>query len=88
VEQSGGATAIRDLGALESAVAQPRMTFGVRRGVLHRFALYLSAVVNHGSANYLYRGIVADFTFDGDGRLDTVSSGAALSPVARERFVM
>lgn len=28
VEQSGGATGIRDLGALESAVAQPRMTFG------------------------------------------------------------
>ena len=28
VAQSGGATALRDLGALESAVAQPRMTFG------------------------------------------------------------
>lgn len=27
-EQSGGAIGIRDLGALESAVAQPRMTFG------------------------------------------------------------
>ena len=28
LEQSGGATGIRDLGALESALAQPRMTFG------------------------------------------------------------
>lgn len=28
VAQTGGATALRDLGALESAVAQPRMTFG------------------------------------------------------------
>ncbi|MCI0437693.1 MAG: type II toxin-antitoxin system death-on-curing family toxin [Chloroflexi bacterium] len=27
VEQTGGAAAVRDLGALESAVAQPRMTF-------------------------------------------------------------
>jgi death on curing protein len=27
MEQSGGATAVRDLGALESALAQPRMTF-------------------------------------------------------------
>ncbi len=28
IQQSGGAMGIRDLGALESAVAQPRMTFG------------------------------------------------------------
>lgn len=28
IAQSGGSHAIRDLGALESAVAQPRMTFG------------------------------------------------------------
>ncbi len=28
IEQSGGALGIRDLGALESAMAQPRMTFG------------------------------------------------------------
>lgn len=28
VEQAGGSTGLRDLGALESAVAQPRMTFG------------------------------------------------------------
>ena len=27
VEQTGGSAAVRDLGALESAVAQPRMTF-------------------------------------------------------------
>lgn len=28
IEQSGGATGIRDLGALESAIAQPLMSFG------------------------------------------------------------
>lgn len=28
IEQSGGALGIRDLGALESALAQPHMTFG------------------------------------------------------------
>lgn len=28
MQQTGGATGIRDLGALESAIAQPRMTFG------------------------------------------------------------
>lgn len=28
MQQTGGATGIHDLGALESAVAQPRMTFG------------------------------------------------------------
>jgi death-on-curing protein len=28
IEQSGGAMGIRDVGALESALAQPRMTFG------------------------------------------------------------
>jgi len=28
IEQSGGAVGLRDLGALESAVVQPRMTFG------------------------------------------------------------
>lgn len=28
IEQSGGSTGIRDIGLLESAVAQPLMTFG------------------------------------------------------------
>ncbi|MCU0550844.1 MAG: Fic family protein [Leptolyngbya sp. Prado105] len=28
IEQSGGALGIRDVGLLESAIAQPRMTFG------------------------------------------------------------
>jgi death on curing protein len=28
IQQSGGSVGIRDLGALESAIAQPRMTFG------------------------------------------------------------
>jgi death-on-curing protein len=30
IEQAGGAHGIRDIGALESALAQPRMTFGAR----------------------------------------------------------
>jgi|SRR5882724_2993860 len=34
--------------------------------------VYLSAVVAHSGVSYLYRGIVTDFTFDGDGALDTV----------------
>lgn len=28
IEQSGGATGVRDIGLLESAIAQPKMTFG------------------------------------------------------------
>jgi death-on-curing protein len=28
IEQSGGASGVRDLGLLESAIAQPLMTFG------------------------------------------------------------
>ena len=28
IEQSGGASGIRDIGLLESAIAHPRMTFG------------------------------------------------------------
>ena len=28
VDQSGGASGLRDIGGLESAIAQPRMTFG------------------------------------------------------------
>jgi hypothetical protein len=34
--------------------------------------VYVSAVVDHASGSYLYRGIVSDFTFDRDGALDTV----------------
>ena len=30
IEESGGLTGLRDLGRLESAIAQPRMTFGGR----------------------------------------------------------
>ena len=51
MEQSGGAVGIRDLNALESAVAQPRMTFGgeelyptvVGKASAHGFSL----VMNH-----------------------------------------
>jgi hypothetical protein len=34
--------------------------------------VYLSAVVDHASGSYLYRGIVSDFTFDREGALDTI----------------
>jgi len=34
--------------------------------------VYVSAVVDHSSGSYLYRGIVTDFTFDRDGSLDTI----------------
>ncbi|HEY7482711.1 MAG TPA: hypothetical protein VH680_19520 [Gemmatimonadales bacterium] len=34
--------------------------------------VYCSAVVDHASGSYLYRGIVSDFTFDRDGALDTI----------------
>jgi hypothetical protein len=34
--------------------------------------VYLSAVVSQSSKSYLYRGLVCDFTFDEDGKLDTI----------------
>jgi hypothetical protein len=34
--------------------------------------VYVSAVVDHASGSFLYRGIVTDFTFDRDGTLDTI----------------
>jgi death-on-curing protein len=36
IETSGGGTGIRDLGALESAVAQPKATFGGADLYVHR----------------------------------------------------
>jgi death on curing protein len=51
MEQSGGAVGIRDLNALESAVAQPRMTFGGEElyptVVAKASALGFSLVMNH-----------------------------------------
>jgi len=51
MEQSGGAVGIRDLNALESAVAQPRMTFGGEElyptVVEKASALGFSLVMNH-----------------------------------------
>jgi death-on-curing protein len=51
MEQSGGAVGIRDLNALESAVAQPRMTFGGQElyptVVEKASALGFSLVMNH-----------------------------------------
>jgi death-on-curing protein len=51
LEQAGGATGVRDLGALESAVAQPYMTFGgedLYPGLVEKAAaLGFSLVMNH-----------------------------------------
>ncbi len=45
--------------------------------------VYVSAVVDHSSGSYLYRGIVTDFTFDRDGALDTI----VLTDAHRRRLV-
>jgi death-on-curing protein len=51
IEQAGGSPGLRDLGALESAVAQPRMTFGgtdlYPSWVEKSAALCFSLVKNH-----------------------------------------
>lgn len=51
VETSGGAIGIRDLGMLESAIAQPRMTFGGEElypnSIDKAAALGFSLVMNH-----------------------------------------
>jgi death-on-curing protein len=51
IQRSGGAEGIRDLGALESAIAQPRMTFGGEdlypTVVDKAAALGFSIVMNH-----------------------------------------
>jgi len=51
IDSSGGASGIRDLGALESAVAQPHATFGTEElypsVVTKAAALCFSLVMNH-----------------------------------------
>lgn len=51
IEQSGGAFGIRDLGLLESAIAQPRMTFGgedLYPGLIEQAAaIGFSIIMNH-----------------------------------------
>lgn len=51
LEQSGGAAGIRDIGLLESAIAQPRMTFGgedLYPSLLEKAAaLGFSIIINH-----------------------------------------
>jgi death on curing protein len=51
IEASGGAHGVRDLGAIESAIAQPRMSFGgddLYPGVVEKAAaLCFSLVTNH-----------------------------------------
>jgi death on curing protein len=51
IEQSGGASGIRDMGLLESAIAQPRMSFGGEElypSLLEKAAaLGFSIIMNH-----------------------------------------
>lgn len=51
IEQSGGALGVRDFGLLESAIAQPRMTFGGEELYLSltekSAALGFSIIMNH-----------------------------------------
>ncbi|RCJ16221.1 death-on-curing protein [Nostoc sp. ATCC 43529] len=51
IEQSGGKLGIRDLGGLESAIAQPRMTFGGEdlypKIIDKAVALGFSIIMNH-----------------------------------------
>lgn len=51
LEQTGGASGIRDISLLESAIAQPRMTFGgedLYPGLLEKaVALGFSIIMNH-----------------------------------------
>ncbi|MXX15478.1 MAG: type II toxin-antitoxin system death-on-curing family toxin [Gemmatimonadetes bacterium] len=51
IEESGGSTGLRDLGGLESAITQPRMTFGGRdlypTLIEKAAALCFSLVQNH-----------------------------------------
>jgi death-on-curing protein len=51
IEQSGGAFGIRDIGLLESAIAQPRMTFGgedLYPSLLEKAAaLWFSIIMSH-----------------------------------------
>jgi death-on-curing protein len=55
IEQSGGADGVRGLGGVESAVAQPQMTFGVEELyptiVSKATALCFSLVMNHPFAD-------------------------------------
>ena len=52
IETSGGASGIRDLGAIESSVAQPRATFGGRdlypTAIEKAGSLCFSLISNHG----------------------------------------
>jgi death-on-curing protein len=57
IEQSGGAFGIRDVGLLESAIAQPRMTFGgeyLYSSLLEKAAaLGFSIIMNHPFVEWL-----------------------------------
>lgn len=61
LEQSGGALGIRDMGLLESAIAQPRMTFGgedLYPSLLEKAAaLGFSLIMNH-PANFNTKQLV------------------------------
>jgi death-on-curing protein len=100
LEQSGGATGLRDLGALESAIAQPYMTFGGQDVyptlVEKASALAFSLVKNHPFVDGNKRaGHAAMETFlvlngnelsAGVEEQERVVLGVAAGTVAREEF--
>ena len=61
IEESGGSTGLRDLGGLESAIAQPHMTFGGRdlypTLIEKAAALCFSLVQNHPFIDWHRKGL-------------------------------
>ncbi|MGH9372838.1 MAG: type II toxin-antitoxin system death-on-curing family toxin [Vicinamibacterales bacterium] len=80
IDQSGGATGIRDLGSLESALAQPRATFGgtdLHPAVVDKAAaLAFSLALNHpfvdGNKRIAHAAMEVFLLLNGLERLGTV----------------
>jgi hypothetical protein len=50
--------------------------------------VYLSAVVDHGNETYLYRGIILDWSFNGEGDLESIRiTDAHRRPFSKDRAV-
>ncbi|MCC7263417.1 MAG: type II toxin-antitoxin system death-on-curing family toxin [Candidatus Latescibacteria bacterium] len=102
IEETGGATGLRDAGALDSALAQPRMTFGgadLYPGLAHKAAaLCFSLVQNHpfvdGNKRVGHAAMVAFLELNGhrfEAGIDEQEHmilGVAASAIGREEFVL
>lgn len=101
VEESGGSTGLRDLGGLESAIAQPRMTFGGQDLYLTLIekaaALCFSLVQNHpfidGNKRVGHAAMEVMLILNGyeiyasEGDQEQVILGLASGDVSRDEFV-